>query len=102
MPLKRSLIRHQSSINDHRPSAVVSTIHLDDPNEMESTSNSLNISRINTTLSERSIPLDEIELSRLIKQPNVSQISTSIKHKKRRRKKLIHLNSTISPHPHTH
>jgi hypothetical protein len=71
--LKRSLIRQKSSIINRCPSTIVSTIHLDDQNEAELRSNSLNVNRINTSLSsEQSIPLDEIGLSRLLRKSKCS------------------------------
>ena len=105
VPLKRSFIRYKSSIVDHRPSEAVSTINLDDYNEVESTSNSLSINRMNTPISsERSIPLDEIELSRLLRRSTLSsnrnRTSAPSKRKKSRRKKLSKSKSAVSPQTH--
>ena len=89
--LKRPLLRHNSSISDCCPSETVSTIHLDDQDEVKLRANSLTMNRKNTTLwSKQSIPLDEIELSRLFKKSkfssNQNRISLPSKRKKSRRK----------------
>ena len=64
--MKRSLIRHKTFIDDYRSSIIISTINLNDYEDVRSSPTSLNTNGMTMSLaSTRSIPLDEIGLLRL-------------------------------------
>ena len=86
--MKRSLIRHKTFIDDYRSSIIISTINLNDYEDVRSSPTSLNTNGMTMSLaSTRSIPLDEIGLLRLHQNSNQIRMPSSKRKKNRSRKK---------------